>query len=1365
MNNMKKLLALLLAIVMVVGMFPMGAMAEDSGTELCSCGFAKDHEGDCQETVPELCACGLAKDHEGDCQTCDCGLVKNHEGDCQEEEPATEPELTLAQQLVAYEDFDSLYAAVLDLVNNNLDALSELNEMQLKAVKLHAETLYKAIEEPTEQQGYDLEDLYLTLAMMPNAPEEWMDEGSVEEDRTTYASGSITLLYSDVDGFFYESGIVNGAPGWIKTNYNKLRQIEENYNGKYAIVTIWFQKTYEFGGKTGTSDYQVSLGYNGTRFQFERLFPEGPIINVTGDHGSFLQLQNVYVFNDNQGTLVDQPALRVYGQYGLLMLNGTYMRASDTVDTAYGTGILLEEKGNVELYGTAGKTNITRFAIAIDQEYGKTRLKDRGDYGYEFGLNTVDVLLNRDHDKVYSGIGLWTSKSFETLKVTLNNPATWQHGDVVFDSGYEINAQGVQVPVPVQPAHIDNINIVNLDGTSSDLRLHYWIPEQDEANDPYIRFTYYTVYNENKNEWYANLYDAISSSITKSGDTLVFYGNTTEPRSIDLSVLQKNNLVIKSAPGQNYTATWNNNVDPRGCFIVPVGYTVQLGHANHKLNGEEYGTLTFNANGKSRVVATDGTVTMPGHMVITNGVANDGNGGGIYIGSTGTLNLSGGEFKTNTGAQGNAIHVNGTLNLSGAPVFNNGQDVYLPNGETSAESIKTTKVITKAGNVTSTVPVTLGGNQYDGRDYVISGTNNVTSGDLTYFKVQNIAGKLVSRYTATDPLRNKPVLELDIIRNDLVIQKKVTYQGKAEQSSENFTFTVTLDNITAADGIQYRIDNGALQSFSGNDIITLSAGQTATIVDIPSYNGNTLRRFEITETTNNNYITSWTLGAAGHNSNKVTGTLSYNDGTDITAVCTNAIKTGSLSITKALEMQNTNDTEPSSKDYNFTVTFARASTGKYTIGSTTTEFTNKTSVNFALQKGQTAVFTDVPLGTYTVTENLVALGDKFMTPKWQLNNGAAQEGASYTGVVKLGANDVVTCINTYKAQTAKLTVTKQVVLENNDDTKPAGPYTFELTYEGTGATYTTTSNAEAQSIVSGGTFQLAEDETATIIVPAGTYKVEEINLAEENFYAPVWTGNAEGSIASNTTINLTCTNKYKAQTGSITLKKILVMENTKDVKPTGDYTFVFEGIGNAKLQFKRANETAFTAMSNNQITLAEGETVEIKGVPLNQEFTIKETGLSDQFKTSKWTANDGTETTATDFACTIQNYETATSIICTNTYKEQVGALKIKKTVSGDIGDVPGFVFHITGADKKTSGYSMTVSILGTGEITIQNLPIGNYIVTEEADWSTNYNCDSAKDVVVTTSGAEVEFTNTRKNQWLTWEHSMRNQFRTQTND
>lgn len=93
------------------------------------------------------------------------------------------------------------------------------------------------------------------------------------------------------------------------------------------------------------------------------------------------------------------------------------------------------------------------------------------------------------------------------------------------------------------------------------------------------------------------------------------------------------------------------------------------------------------------------------------------------------------------------------------------------------------------------------------------------------------------------------------------------------------------------------------------------------------------------------------------------------------------------------------------------------------------------------------------------------------------------------------------------------------------------------------------------------------------------------------------------------------------------------------------------------------------------------------------------------------------------------------------------------------------FIFDIKGVEgTATEGISLTVTVHGAGEITVSDLPIGTYVVTEQTDWSWRYEPtgdENSKTVTLSsTSANKVEFTNERKeDKWLDGDSSCVNIF------
>lgn len=90
------------------------------------------------------------------------------------------------------------------------------------------------------------------------------------------------------------------------------------------------------------------------------------------------------------------------------------------------------------------------------------------------------------------------------------------------------------------------------------------------------------------------------------------------------------------------------------------------------------------------------------------------------------------------------------------------------------------------------------------------------------------------------------------------------------------------------------------------------------------------------------------------------------------------------------------------------------------------------------------------------------------------------------------------------------------------------------------------------------------------------------------------------------------------------------------------------------------------------------------------------------------------------------------------------------------------FLFRVKGKDYNNRHIDLTVSITGAGTVTIENVPIGNYEVTELTAWSYEYTASQAmlNGKVTEGSTSNFAFTNTyRPSNWLGGEASEDNRF------
>ena len=90
------------------------------------------------------------------------------------------------------------------------------------------------------------------------------------------------------------------------------------------------------------------------------------------------------------------------------------------------------------------------------------------------------------------------------------------------------------------------------------------------------------------------------------------------------------------------------------------------------------------------------------------------------------------------------------------------------------------------------------------------------------------------------------------------------------------------------------------------------------------------------------------------------------------------------------------------------------------------------------------------------------------------------------------------------------------------------------------------------------------------------------------------------------------------------------------------------------------------------------------------------------------------------------------------------------------------FVFTVKGDDKHTKDVNTQVIIKGDGSVTLKDLPVGKYTVTEDTNWSWRYEPDTATQTVVAsnTTDKTVTFVNSlENNKWLSFLNRITNIF------
>ena len=113
-------------------------------------------------------------------------------------------------------------------------------------------------------------------------------------------------------------------------------------------------------------------------------------------------------------------------------------------------------------------------------------------------------------------------------------------------------------------------------------------------------------------------------------------------------------------------------------------------------------------------------------------------------------------------------------------------------------------------------------------------------------------------------------------------------------------------------------------------------------------------------------------------------------------------------------------------------------------------------------------------------------------------------------------------------------------------------------------------------------------------------------------------------------------------------------------------------------------------------------------------------------------------------------------------FERAVADLTVTKTGWDSIDENQTFIIDITGDGE----FKLTVTIQGNGSVTVKDLPVGRYTVTEKTDWSRRYTPEENGKTVDLNSESSVTFENSRTDPYrLTGDNFKENQFIISTNN
>ena len=389
--------------------------------------------------------------------------------------------------------------------------------------------------------------------------------------------------------------------------------------------------------------------------------------------------------------------------------------------------------------------------------------------------------------------------------------------------------------------------------------------------------------------------------------------------------------------------------------------------------------------------------------------------------------------------------------------------------------------------------------------------------------------------------------------------------------------------------------------------------------------------------------------------------------------------------------------DDSNKDVNGTFYFSvKNSNGQYLQVDKKTFNTGE--VFFEIMAGDFMEFTDIPVDTYTITEDTATVnvtGYDFLT-----SGSTTEANASVTKNTTAQAD----LVNNYRKHLGTLTVSKTAKDDKNADLTG----TFEFSVKNSEGKFLqadekTFDTAEVFFTVDAGSSKVFDN------LPVGEYVVTEkttnISISGYTFDSVNSRTNGSATVTLNGTAEVELINKFTLDLGSLTITKALGT-NAPSAAASKTYEFTVTGPNNYSATFELKN----------------GESKTLTDLVLGT-YTVTENGTA---------ANGAAQISGYDLVVSgegnveLTAAEKDKTATVTNAYTQQKGALIVRKTAKDDSNkDITGTVeFSVKNsenqylqADEKTFGTTEVFFTVDAGTIKeFSDIPVGTYTVTEKTD-------------------------------------------------
>ena len=265
-------------------------------------------------------------------------------------------------------------------------------------------------------------------------------------------------------------------------------------------------------------------------------------------------------------------------------------------------------------------------------------------------------------------------------------------------------------------------------------------------------------------------------------------------------------------------------------------------------------------------------------------------------------------------------------------------------------------------------------------------------------------------------------------------------------------------------------------------------------------------------------------------------------------------------------------------------------------------------------------------------------------------------------------------------------------------------------------------------------------------IPVGNYTVTESYTNGYNSSFQEIAGSKDKAepvlVTENATATASCINQFPFYYGDLTITKMVDEEDDDETAP--DYTFTFTvtmtetnaKAGDVFQTVKPANSNtpngSVTLDSNLSFTvqLAAGESIRILQLH-DCEYTITESAAANVMKhyDTAWTVDAGEEAEKSGTGVTVSDVlspNDVDNVVFTNTYKRHYGKITLQKSGVSEYESDFTYIFTLNMVESAfgETFTPVTVPVTGNGSITIGELPVGTYELTEDAHatgWSWRY--------------------------------------------